>query len=273
MVNLNFPSKDLSHGQKKVADFIYKHLASLPFLTEQDIAEQAGVSNATVSRFWKAVGFNNLKHFKNHLKSEQENTPVVKMKGKMEKIADYDIINEMIQMEMRNLAETLDSISKSDFNEAVSRIIKAEQIFLYGSGPSQSLCELLQFRLNRFGYRIRQIKGGRELFESAANIQKPDLLIVFANSSPEAKLLLGFAKEAECPSVLVTDKIVSNLADAADLVLYTCRGKMLEFHSLVAPVALIDTLTVAIAKKDEKNALQRLQNMYQLRKKYLSHLV
>ncbi|WP_141430862.1 MurR/RpiR family transcriptional regulator [Bacillus sp. 03113] len=275
MVKLNFESKNLSHSQKKVADFIYKQLESLPFLTEQDIARQSGVSISTVSRFWNVIGYNNLKHFKQQLKSEKETTPVVKMKDKMEKVADHDLFSEMIQLEMRNLAETMNSLARSDFNDTVNQIIQADQIFLYGSGPSHSLCELLQFRLNRLGYRIHHIsKGGWELFESVGNIGQSDLLIVFgfANSTPESKLLLDLAKEAQCPSVLITDMLVSNLRDAADLVLYTCRGKMFEFHSLVAPVALIDSLTVAIVKKDEKNALHQLQNMYELRKKYSSFI-
>ncbi|MBP3041888.1 MurR/RpiR family transcriptional regulator [Bacillaceae bacterium Marseille-Q3522] len=275
MINLNFQSKNLSHGQKKVADFIMKNLASLPFLTEHDIAEQSGVSIATVSRFWKIIGYNNLKQFKQQIKSDMENTPVVKMKGTIEKIMDEDILNEMIQMEMRNLAETMDTLSASSFNDAINQIIHAEQIFLYGSGPSHSLCQLLQFRLNRFGYRIYHIaKGGWDLFESTGNIQKADLLIVFSfsHTTAEAKLLLQLAKEAGCPSILITDTMVSDLVKTAGTILYTYRGKVREFHSLVAPVALIDSITVAIAKKDQKNAMQRLQNLYQIRKKYASQL-
>ncbi|MBW7454069.1 MurR/RpiR family transcriptional regulator, partial [Paenibacillus sepulcri] len=63
------------------------------------------------------------------------------------------------------------------------------------------------------------------------------------------------------------DAMVSELVDLADAVLYTCRGESGEFHSMVAPVALVDSLTVAMAKQDEERALASLHRLYDLRQR------
>lgn len=275
MKSKRFEAEALSAGHQKIADFITKNTHQIAFMTEQDIADQTGVSIATVSRFWKAVGYINFKEYKQQLQEDVVPTPALKMKDKLQKVADDDIVGKMIELEMNHLAVTMERLSREDFNRSVQAIMHANQIIVYGSGPSHALCELLHFRLNRFGYRVNHIsRGGSELFECVSQIRENDVLIVFgfSNTPPEAKLLLDMAIETNCTSILVTDLLVSELVDAATFVLYTCRGEQQEFHSMVAPVALIDSLTIALAKQDEQHAIPNLQRLYDLRQKHASSL-
>ncbi|WP_186580008.1 MurR/RpiR family transcriptional regulator [Aquibacillus kalidii] len=275
MTVISFEVEKLSAGHKKVADFIYKNITSIAFLTEKDISSQCGVSVATVSRFWGAVGYDNFKQFKQQLKQETETTPAVKMKDKMGKVSSNDVLDEIIQLEIDHLAETLATISREDFKKAVKRISTAKRIFLYGSGASYALAELLRFRLNRFGLNVQLIeKGGWEIFEHIPHIEQDDVVIVFgfANAPPEVKLLLDMTKRIGCCSILFTDMMVSELVEEAEIVLYSYRGALSEFHSLVVPTAIIDTLTIAIAKQDQGNKINKLQQLYELRKQHAPKL-
>ncbi|MFC0333510.1 MurR/RpiR family transcriptional regulator [Paenibacillus sepulcri] len=270
MHQIRFEAERLTAGHRKIADYIVKHLQNIPYMTEQDLAAQTGISVATVSRFWKSAGYANFKDFKRQLQGDAAPTPAGKMADKLRKVADDDLAGKMLELEIRHLAITMERLSREDFQFAVDSMIRARQIFVYGSGPSHSLCELLYYRLNRFGYRVNHIsRGGSELFEWAGQLGASDVLIVFgfANTPPEAKVLLELARQANCPSVLVTDAMVSELVDLADAVLYTCRGESGEFHSMVAPVALVDSLTVAMAKQDEERALASLHRLYDLRQR------
>ena len=131
------------------------------------------------------------------------------------------------------------------------------------------MVELLRFRLNRYGKQVGVLpRSGSELFESLVHVQAGEPLILFGffRSSPEIEVIQRFAGERGCPIILFTDLTVSEMIDGASCVLYACRGETKQFHSIVAPAALVDALFVALSMKDESASVQRLNDLYELRK-------
>ncbi|MBW7460218.1 MurR/RpiR family transcriptional regulator, partial [Paenibacillus sepulcri] len=70
MHQIRFEAERLTAGHRKIADYIVKHLQNIPYMTEQDLAAQTGISVATVSRFWKSAGYANFKDFKRQLQGD-----------------------------------------------------------------------------------------------------------------------------------------------------------------------------------------------------------
>lgn len=68
----NWKIEDLTPHQKVIADYVQKNLKAVLYMTETEIADQLQLSNATVSRFWKSVGYENFKDFKNTLKKMEK---------------------------------------------------------------------------------------------------------------------------------------------------------------------------------------------------------
>ena len=71
---------------------------------------------------------------------------------------------------------------------------------------------------------------------------------------------------------MITDLLVSEMIDRSDIVLYTARGELWEFHSMVAPIAMVETLIVGIAKRNEEKFLKKLKDIHLLRKRYESFI-
>ena len=67
-IEANWNIEDLTPHQKVIADYVQKNIKAMLYMTETEIAAQLQLSNATVSRFWKSIGFENFKDFKNNLK-------------------------------------------------------------------------------------------------------------------------------------------------------------------------------------------------------------
>ena len=55
---------DLRKSERKVADFILQHPASILSLRMSDLANKAAVSEPTVIRFCRALGFDGFQSFK-----------------------------------------------------------------------------------------------------------------------------------------------------------------------------------------------------------------
>ncbi|RED58023.1 MurR/RpiR family transcriptional regulator [Cohnella lupini] len=259
-----------------IADFIVKNEDKLVFLTESEIGELLQVSVATVSRFWRKIGYKNFKSYKIELAGNLEVTPADKMKNIITEVGVQDIAGMMLSREIDYMQQTFQRLDRNHFDKAVRLIEGAPRVHIHGAGPSASLSELLRFRLNRYGKQAVVLpRSGSELFENLVNVRTGELFVVFGffRSSPEIEVIQQFAKERGCPIILFTDLTVSEMIDASSCVLYACRGETKQFHSIVAPAALVDALFVALTTKNEPDSVARLNELYEMRKQYRHLLI
>ena len=79
-----------------------------------------------------------------------------------------------------------------------------------------------------------------------------DLLfaIGFFDVNPSLQCVLDYAVENQCPVVLLTDTLGSIIGDKADIILSAKRGSVYEFHLLVVPMTIINTLLFAVAQEE-----------------------
>ncbi len=90
-------------------------------------------------------------------------------------------------------------------------------------------------------------------------------MICFFDVSPALKLLLDYANEIHCPVIMITDTLGSIAGDKAEVVLAARRGPMGEFHSLVVPMTIINTLLLSLANEDRDKVIANLDTLDQLR--------
>ncbi|MCM2676120.1 MurR/RpiR family transcriptional regulator [Alkalicoccobacillus plakortidis] len=270
-----FDAYTLTKSQQMIADYISKNNHLVPYLTELDIARACSVSIATVSRFWSAVGHQNLKSFKHSFKDYDGTiTPAKKMESAVEKY-EHTYLNHMFQSSIGFIEETLKHLSMHNFEQSVETISQSATIHIYSSGPANGLASLLQFRLRRFNVQVTTLaQSGHEIYEDLIHIGSKDTIVLFGfvHFSPEIQVLLDYASKRMIKTILLTDLLVSPMVNQATYVLYTERGEMGEFHSMVAPTALIESLVVAVGKNIGPSALDKLHELHTLRKTYSNKL-
>ncbi|GKV55059.1 RpiR family transcriptional regulator [Sporosarcina sp. NCCP-2222] len=275
MPDMKWNVENMTPHQKTIADFVQKHMRDLLYLTETEIAQQLSLSNATVSRFWKSIGFENFKLFKEYVKDRLEISPANKLESILNQVSAGSIQSEMLQVSQHNLEETLVHFSTEDFQQAVDALSCAKTIYIYSPGPSEGLAHLLKFRLSRFGNVIHLLaKSGHELLESLVHMTEHDTLLIFGfvHLHPETRVLLDHAKTISCTSIVLTDRLVSDFNTEADIVLYASRGELWEFHSMVAPTFLVENIIIGVGMKQKETTLQKLETLNRLRKMYKNDL-
>jgi DNA-binding MurR/RpiR family transcriptional regulator len=65
--------------------------------------------------------------------------------------------------------------------------------------------------------------------------------------------------------IILTDTLGSIIGDKADVVLSAKRGPVSEFHSLVVPMTIINTLLLAVAQEDQGYVMTNLDKLDQMR--------
>lgn len=240
-------------------------------MNEKDIAAEVPTSIASVSRFWQAVGYANLKDFKSSLLETDAITPAKKMSNIFNKISGGDLPGDMLERTASYLQDTSYKLSRENFNLAVEAMSQARRVYVFAPGPSEGLGSLLQFRLNRFGVDIRLMpKSGIEVYEALLQLTPHDVILMFGfhKMAPEIQVILEYAAESSSKTIIITDRLVSDLNDYASIVLYVCRGQLWEFHSMVAPTAVVESLIIAVGHRIEQQALSTLDSLQNLRRRF-----
>jgi len=274
-MNLFAHKEQLSPGHQKIADFIERHPEDMLFMTEQEIADRLGTSIATVSRFWRAVGYDNAKAFKIRLRTSEDTTPALKLNKTISRMDTDSLPVQLLEASVAHLQETLSHMKSGDLEQAAVLFSEARRVYVYAPGPSAGLAELLSFRLSRFGMTVvRLAGGGHELLETLMHMQKEDvvLLLCFTRLLPEAEVILDYASNTGSQAVLVTDREDLLYGLGASISFYVSRGELGEFHSMVTPLLLMEQMVLAVGLKQKEQALAQLERLGELRSRYADRL-
>ena len=268
---LSLDKTQLSTKQQQVLEVVEKRGFKIAYMSIEDLAKEAEVSVATVSRFWELAGFKNFKAFKTHVKNRIESTPENKLRNFMLDIGDDDLFNRIIEQNYDYLFQTHTHLNRQDLKDAVQTIIKCDRVFLHAPSSSEGLGTLLSHRLKRFGIPVERVaKSGHDIFESMIHFEKNDLIIIFqfVKLLPESKALLDYANELGIETILFTDQLVADMNQLANYVLYADRGDIWDFHSMIGPLTVVEALIMLVGQELEESSIENLKKLSELRKKY-----
>jgi DNA-binding MurR/RpiR family transcriptional regulator len=264
----------LTKSEKEIANFIRKNPEESGFLSAGEIARQLGLSEATMVRFARSMGFTSYPAMRVELQEafRRRVTHATRLRGKLDEMrAEGDIFEQLTASEIDYLTQALETVDRRAFIKAVDLMRQRERIFVFGVGPSISLVSLMEIRLTRFGKLVIPLKAtGREVVDPLLSMTKKDVVfaIGFFDLSAALDLVLEHAKQVDCPAILLTDTLGSVIGDKADVVLSARRGPMAEFHSLVVPMTIINALLLSVARQNQEQVLANLDKLDQLRDQF-----
>jgi DNA-binding MurR/RpiR family transcriptional regulator len=263
----------LTKSEKQIADYLRKNQEESAFLSVAEVAQHLDLSEATLVRFARSLGFDNYPAMREVL---QENfrrrvTHSARLRSRLDDLREAgDIFERLVVSEMDYMTQSLESVNRDALHQAIALMKNRKRIFIFGLGPSVSLVELMRIRLERFGHQVIPLTTtGREFLEPLVSMTEHDLLFVicFFDVTPALELLLDYARDTKCPVIMLTDTLGSIIGNKADVVLSAKRGPVSGFHSLVVPMTIINALLLATAG-EEGDVMKNLDKLDQLRDRF-----
>lgn len=264
--------KNLTKSEKQIADYVRKNQEESAFLSAGELAERLSLSEATLVRFARSLGFDSYPAMREVL---QENfrrrvTHSARLRSRLDDLRETgDIFERLVASEIDYMTQSLESVNREALHQAVDLMKNRKRIFIFGLGPSISLVELMKIRLERFGRQVIPLTtAGREFLEPLMSMTKDDLLFVicFFDVTPALQLVLDYARDVYCPVVMLTDTLGSIIGDKAEVVLSAKRGPVAGFHSFVVPMTIINSILLAMAG-EESGVMENLDKLDQLRER------
>lgn len=258
-------------------EYILAHEEESVFLRISAIADQAGVSQATVSRLSQAIGFKGFPEFQRELQRlfRQRLTTTSRLQKTVQKTAGKrDILTRVLENDMANISATLKQTSPADFQRFVKVLASAARIVIVGLRSVHSLAVFMAVALEFLQKEVWLVQPGMgDMWDRLAGLKRGDVVlgISFPRYTKQTVEVLRFAKAQGLKTLAITDTLISPLAHHADLVL-TARYKMDSFiESFTAAFSLINALVTALgiqAPKDTFASFQRLERIWRTQQIY-----
>jgi DNA-binding MurR/RpiR family transcriptional regulator len=262
----------LSPKQKSLARFVLDNKYFMSFAPAQQAALKTNTSPATVVRFAQAIGYQGFTAMQEALRAELPSymTAVERMQKRLEDSPDgAEDPHQMFATDIRNIQRTASKLSKHDLDRAGEEILKADLIYVVGSGLSTGSAQFLTHSLRVIGFEVRPVlDAGLSMALDLAHIRPGSLLIAiglwrYVRTTVKA---ISVAHLAGIPTIAITDSIISPLADQADIVFEVDTDSSGPNLSPTAVISLINTLVAnlsAMAPEKTLESLRKVENAYQ----------
>ena len=255
----------LTSAEKKVADYAVIHQQQTQFMSISELAEEAGVAEATISRFCKRLGYKGYSAFKlaiaNATAGRQEPGG-----SRREDLAE-DSLEGSCRVAYENdvdaLRQTLELLRPETIHKAVDMIASAGRVLCMGQGGSMILAQECAHLFSTIQMNFQAVMDSHMQAIAASQLTAGDVVIYFSYSGSTTALLknLQLIQERKARSILVTRFPKSPGAAYADVVLQCgAREGPLQGGSVAARVAqlyLMDVLFREICRRDPEGCRSR----------------
>ena len=266
--------QQLTKSEEQIANYLRRNQEEAAFLSAAELAARLDLSEATIVRFARTIGFENYPAMRKVLQDNfrRRVTHSTRLQSRLDDLREGgNIFERMIASEIDYLTQALETMDKDAFHQAVKLLKRHRRVFVFGVGPSISLVDLMEIRLRRTGWDVIPLTTtGREMLEPLLSMSENDLLftICFFDVTTSLELVLNYANEQNCKVIMLTDTLGSIVGEKADVVLAARRGPVSGFHSLVVPMTIINTLMLALAQEDQDHAIKNLDKLDELRERF-----
>lgn len=263
----------LTKSERRIANYLNQNQDEVAFLSAGEIAERLQLSEATMVRFARTLGFESYPAMRAALQEDfrLRLTHSARLRSRLDTLrSDGDIFERVVASEIDYLTEALQTLDRNAFSAAVELLRTHQRVFVFGLGPSTSLVDLLVIRLTRSARHVIPLNtSGREILEPMLLMDGSDLLIAigFFDVTPSLQIVMNYANQHKTPVILLTDTLGSMVSHKADVVLAARRGPVSAFHSLTVPMTVLNALLLALSLVDQEKVMTNLDKLDQLRER------
>lgn len=259
--------KDFTKTEKIIADYILDNINTIGFSPLKDVAVACGVSDTSIIRFLRELGYEGYTDFKKSLNDkliEQYNanlSPMQKFNQSKAHITSESIANEVFYNSINNLNNAYINLDDNLLQNIADCLIQSKHKYIAAFRGTSCCADYFWRKAIYFltGLVLCD-KAESETIEKMIEISKDDCLMLFSfpRYSEICFTILELAKKRGAKIIVFTDRITSPLAPYADYLVTVNVNGVSYTNSYVVPLCYAESLAVIISKKLENSTEERL---------------
>lgn len=252
-----FDGVRLTPTQRRIAHCLVQHAPAVGYLSAAEVAELAGVSQPSVTRFAVALGHDGYPALRRRLRELTAATPGPASAG--------NELQQAVRAEIGNLDRLAEQLTDRERLAETGRLLAASRpLPVLGLRAAAPLAAYFAYFAAKVHPDVRVLDDGGSLLtdriEQAAEAGASALLALVLPRYPRETLdALREARAAGLTVVAITDSPVSPAAELADVVLPAAVGTQLVFDLHTAPMTLAMVLLQAICDAAPAETQRRLE--------------
>jgi len=254
--------------QNALAEFILNDYKNAAFLNSVQLANDAGVSNATVIRFATILGYEGFNQMQQALQSmvQQELSSVDRLSllvGQNQKSSQsYDERLSFFYQEQTNLKNTLHSIDPEQITEAAQHISQAQNVIVTGFQASHSLANYCRYTLSKIRGRVYQFHEWNREAHTLVNEANDSCIAIVIALSRYPSITIDFMKhfaQKNISVILITDSLAFPCCDLADIIFEVPVAYYSYVDSFSSVFCLINCLMLEIVNQNPEKARANME--------------
>ncbi|MGL5116263.1 MAG: MurR/RpiR family transcriptional regulator [Beijerinckiaceae bacterium] len=201
-----------SRADRAIASFMLAQIGVLPFETAASVAEKVSVSEPTVGRFCRAIGYQSFKDLKDHLKQDIGEKPWLIS----DRLAEFqqrarggeDQLAKSLEMEIAGLVAVYELARTPEWARVVKRLASSPAVFAAGFQTERGMAQIFVNQLQYLRDRVQLLDIAAGNFAEMLTAPTGQATLVIFEARRYSRLAMVLAREAQkagIPTTLVTD--------------------------------------------------------------------
>ncbi|MBT3437160.1 MAG: SIS domain-containing protein [Oceanospirillaceae bacterium] len=258
--------EQLRKSERKVADYVLEHRAKVVQMRIVDLAAAAGVSEPTVVRFCRAIGFDGFQGFKLTLAQfVASNTSYEQFRlDSRDSVEEFK--EKIFDSTMGNLMRVKSDLDAANLEKAIVALAQTRRVDCYGFGASAPICSDAQHKFFRLNMSAAAYSDPHLQTMAAVTLQPGDVVIAISQTG-RTKDLLHTTQLAMDAGATVIALCPSNtpLAQQVQIPLYIDLDEDKELNTLmssrITQMVVIDVLAVGVTMQLGEEAKAHLKTI------------
>jgi len=260
----------LARAEQRVAKVVLDSPSTVARRSITEVAEAAGTSETTVTRFCKAIGVGGYPELRIALAADTARSEARAERDLGGEIGPDDdmatVITKVTFADARAVEETAAQLDTEIMEKVVEALASAGRVDVYGVAASATVAADLQQKLHRIGRVSFAWSDTHIMLTSAAVLGRGDVAVGISHTGATADTVeaLREARRAGATTVALTNYPTAPISEVADLVL-TTAARETTFRSgatasRIAQLTVVDCLFIGIAQRHLAHTMKALDD-------------
>lgn len=262
----------LTKKEKLIAEFMLDNFAEACFITSTEIAKRLHVSDSSVIRFTRTLGYTGFMDFQRSIRktyterinsvSDNITTPSERLKLSIGKLGQSDIMESYFSNVLQNLKSCINQNDTLAFERAAGLIAGSKRKFIVTSRANSCIGDMMLLLFKHLLPDVYETSHpALNVIDHLCDITENDCIIAvsFPRYSEMDLLAAQMAYDAGAKIILITDKASSPLAQYATQLLTVSVDSNTFFNSYVGVLFTMELLCSFVSRKMGYSTEAKLQ--------------